>query len=80
MVGVLVFGLVFVFGSQSCFGLAPAFGWGLVFVFGLAFGWFRGRIRGGCHGYGVHGHSQKHGGLAVNINLLGVLVGLQEGE
>jgi len=62
------------------FGLAPAFGWGLVFVLGSRSGGVRGRIRGGCHRYGVRGRSQKCGGLAVNIDLLGVLVGLQEGE
>jgi hypothetical protein len=30
--------------------------------------------------YGVHSHGQRRGGLAVNMDLQGVLVGLQEGE
>ena len=53
---------------------------GLCFCSGLRSGGVRGHIQGSCRGYGAHGRGQKRGGLAVNMDLLRVLVGLQEVE
>lgn len=52
----------------------------LCLCLGSCSGGVHSRIQGGHHGYGVHSWGQTHGGLAVNIDLLGVLVGLQEEE
>jgi len=76
MVGVLVFGLALAFGFTVAFGLTSTFGWGFVCL-GLHSGGVHGRIQDGRHGYGAHGHGQKPGGFPVNMDLLGVLVGLQ---
>jgi hypothetical protein len=51
--------------------------WGLCFCLGSRSGGVHGRIRGDRRGYGAHGRS---GGFAVNKDLLGVLVGLKEGD
>jgi len=76
VVGVLAFGLVLVFGFTVTFGLTSMFGWGFVCL-GLRSGGVHGRIRDGRRGYGAHGHGWKPGGFPVNMDLLGVLVGLQ---
>jgi hypothetical protein len=69
-------------------GWCPRLGWrprldgGLFLCWGSRSGGVRGRIQvwGGRRGYRVHGPGQKSGGLAVNMDLMKMLVGLQEGE
>ena len=80
MVGIFAFGLVFAFGSRSCLGWHLGLDGGLYLCLGSHLGGVHGCILGGCCGYGVHGRGQMRGGLAVNMDLLGVLVGLQERE
>jgi len=78
IVGQLALGLAFMFGFMSMFGLGFNLGWGL--CWGLGSCSVHGRIWDGHRGYGAHGHARKCGSHAINTDLLGVLVSLQEGK
>jgi hypothetical protein len=77
VVGQLALGQAFMpFGSCPRSDRGSDSGWGL--CSGSGSGSVRGRIRGGRRGYGAHGRTRRCGGRAVNMDLLGVIVSLQE--
>jgi len=75
VVGIFAFGLVFAFGSWSHLGWHSRLDGGLYLCLGSHLGGVHGRILGGRRGYGVHGRSQMHGGLAVNMEPAGCACG-----